>query len=157
MEEQLEKVRQLEEKEERLANVTFGDADEVKDIDHSCDDVLTCDLTDQEREERPYDPVTDDDTRVSIRIVYPLFSRLPFYRVILTVAFSSFPCSFAKIEEEDMHEEEHFDMTEDPFVEEPDGAEGKVVTGGNAVEESTKIEEVTSGGEESFEWGNADD
>ncbi|OAD58338.1 Proteoglycan 4 [Eufriesea mexicana] len=124
VEEQLEKVRQLEEKEERLANVTFGDADEVKDIDHSCDDVLTCDLTDQEREERPYDPVTDDDTR---------------------------------IEEEDMHEEEHFDMTEDPFVEEPDAAEGKVVTGGNAVEESTKIEEVTSGGEESFEWGNEDD
>ena len=64
-----EKVRQQEEQEERLANVTFDDADEVKDIDHSCDDVVTCDITDQEREERPYDPITDDDTRVNISLI----------------------------------------------------------------------------------------
>lgn len=64
-----EKVRQQEEKEERLANVTFDDADEVKEIDHSCDDVITCDITDQEREERPYDPITDDDTRVNISFI----------------------------------------------------------------------------------------
>lgn len=64
-----EKVRQQEEKEERLANVTFDDPDEVKDIDHSCVDVVTCDITDQEREERPYDPITDDDTRVSISLI----------------------------------------------------------------------------------------
>lgn len=66
IEEHLQKVIQQEEKEERLADVTFDDADEVKDIDHSRDDVVTCDITDQEREERPYDPITDDDTRVNI-------------------------------------------------------------------------------------------
>ena len=58
-----------------------------------------------------------------------------------------------KIEEE-AHEEEHFELSEDPFVEEPEGAESRLVTGGNAIEESPKIEEVTSGGEESFEWGD---
>lgn len=62
-----------------------------------------------------------------------------------------------KIEEEDVHEECECDMAENPFVEEPEGAEGKAVTGGNSVEESSKTEEATSGGEESFVWGDEDD
>lgn len=56
-----------------------------------------------------------------------------------------------------MHEECECDMAENPFVEEPEGAEGKAVTGGNSVEESSKTEEATSGGEESFVWGDEDD
>ncbi|CAK9822828.1 Proteoglycan 4 [Anthophora retusa] len=123
IEEQLEKAREKEEKEVRLANVTFDDADEVKDVDHSRDDAISCNLTDQDKEERQYDPITDDDTR---------------------------------IEEENIQEEEIYDMTEDPFVEEPQGAESKPEGGANAVEESPKIEEVTSGGEETFEWGDND-
>ncbi|XP_033187501.2 uncharacterized protein LOC117155538 isoform X1 [Bombus vancouverensis nearcticus] len=122
IEEELEKARDQEETEIRLANVTFDDPDEVKDIEHFHDDVITSDITDQEREERLCDPVTDDDTRV----------------------------------EDDVQEEERFEMTQDPFVEEPEGAESKPVTGGNAVEESPNIEEVTSGGEESFEWAEED-
>ncbi|XP_061931138.1 caldesmon isoform X3 [Apis cerana] len=125
VEEQLEKTREEEEKEERLANVTFLDQDrEVKSIDHCRDDEITCDITDQDREEKPYDPITDDETQ---------------------------------IEEEDVHEECECDMAENPFVEEPEGAEGKAVTGGNSVEESSKTEEATSGGEESFVWGDEDD
>lgn len=58
--------------------------------------------------------------------------------------------------EDDVQEEERFEMTQDPFIEEPEGAESKPVTGGNAVEESPNIEEVTSGGEESFEWAEED-
>lgn len=61
-----------------------------------------------------------------------------------------------KIEEEEAHEECECDMAENPFVEEPEGAEGKAVTGGNSVEES-KTEEATSGGEESFVWGDEED
>lgn len=68
VEEQLEKTREEEEKEERLANVTFLDQDrEVKSIDHCRDDEITCDITDQDREEKPYDPITDDETQVNIR------------------------------------------------------------------------------------------
>ncbi|XP_031774236.1 caldesmon isoform X4 [Apis florea] len=125
IEEHLEKTREEEEKEERLANVTFLDQDrEVKSIDHCRDDEITCDVTDQDREEKAYDPITDDETQ---------------------------------IEEEDVHEECECDLAENPFVEEPEGAEGKPVTGGNSVEESSKTEEVTSGGEESFVWGDEDD
>ncbi|CAL7951253.1 unnamed protein product [Xylocopa violacea] len=124
VEEELEKARELEEKEERLANVTFNDPDEIKDVDRSYDEVITCDITDQEKEERPYDPITDEDTR---------------------------------IDEENVQEEEQFEMAEDPFVEEPEGAESKPETGANAVEESAKIEDVTSvGGEETFQWGDED-
>lgn len=65
IEEELEKARDQEETEIRLANVTFDDPDEVKDIEHFHDDVITNDITDQEREERLCDPVTDDDTRVN--------------------------------------------------------------------------------------------
>lgn len=53
-------------------------------------------------------------------------------------------------------QEEEFELTEDPFVEEPEGAENKASTGANAVEDTPQIEEVTSGGEESFEWGDQD-
>ncbi|XP_076758378.1 uncharacterized protein LOC143427804 [Xylocopa sonorina] len=123
VEEELEKARELEEKEERLANVTFNDPDEIQDVDRSCDEVITCDITDQEKEERPYDPITDEDTR---------------------------------IEEENVQEEEQFEMAEDPFVEEPEGAESKPETGANTVEGSSKIEDVTSGGEGTFQWGNED-
>lgn len=65
IEEHLQEVRQQEEKEERLANVTFNDADEVKDVDHSRDDAVASEITDQEREERPYELIADDDTRVN--------------------------------------------------------------------------------------------
>lgn len=58
--------------------------------------------------------------------------------------------------DDDVQEEERFEMAQDPFVEEPEGAESKFVTGGNAVDESPNIEEVTSGGEESFEWPEED-
>lgn len=68
VEEHLEKVNQQEEREERLANVTFDDADEVKEVDHMRDDAIPCDITDQEREEKQYELITDDDTRVSIVI-----------------------------------------------------------------------------------------
>lgn len=65
IEEHLEKTREEEEKEERLANVTFLDQDrEVKSIDHCRDDEITCDVTDQDREEKAYDPITDDETQV---------------------------------------------------------------------------------------------
>lgn len=58
--------------------------------------------------------------------------------------------------DDDVQEEERFEMAQDPFVEEPEGAESKPVTSGNAIEESPNIEEVTSGGEESFEWAEED-
>lgn len=45
-------------------------------------------------------------------------------------------------------------MTEDPFVEEPEGAESKVQSGPLATEDAAQIEEVTSG--EEFEWGDQD-
>ncbi|XP_076234704.1 uncharacterized protein LOC143179383 isoform X5 [Calliopsis andreniformis] len=123
VEEHLAEVRQQEEKEERLANIALEEVDEVKEVDHSRDDAVGSEITDQEREEKPYELIADDDTR---------------------------------IEEENTQEEEHFDLAEDPFVEEPEGAENKAPTGANAIEETPKIEEVTSGGEESFEWGNED-
>lgn len=46
-------------------------------------------------------------------------------------------------------------MTEEPFVEEPQGAESKSQTGPMATEDALQIEEVLSGGEE-FEWGDQD-
>lgn len=45
-------------------------------------------------------------------------------------------------------------MTEDPFVEEPEGAESKPQSGPLAAEDGAQIEEVTSG--EEFEWGDQD-
>lgn len=60
-----------------------------------------------------------------------------------------------QIEEENVPEEEHLEVTESPFVEEPEGAESKSQTGPLAVEDEPQIEEVTSGGEE-FEWGDQD-
>jgi len=45
-------------------------------------------------------------------------------------------------------------VTEDPFVEEPEGAENKPQTGPLATEDGPQIEEVTSG--EEFEWGDQD-
>ncbi|KZC06387.1 Filamentous hemagglutinin [Dufourea novaeangliae] len=123
VEEHLEEVRQKEELEARLANVAFNDADEVKDLDHSRDDAIASEITDQEREEKPYELIADDETR---------------------------------IEEENAQDEERLDMVDDPFVEEPEGAQCVSQTGGNAIEETSKIEEVTSGGEESFEWGDED-
>nr|XP_033324370.1 fibrous sheath CABYR-binding protein-like isoform X3 [Megalopta genalis] len=121
VEEHLEEVRLKEEQEERLANVAFEDADEVKDVDCSCDDQLEGEITDQEREEKPYELIVDDETRI----------------------------------EEDIVEEEHLEL-DAPFVEEPHGAEGKSHEGATSVEDTPKIEEVVSGGEESFEWGDED-
>lgn len=61
-----------------------------------------------------------------------------------------------QIEEEHVAEEEHLELTEDPFVEEPEGAESKPQTGPTAAGDAVQIEEVTSGGEEEFEWGDQD-
>lgn len=47
------------------------------------------------------------------------------------------------------------EVTESPFVEEPEGAESKSQTGPMAIEDELQVEEVTSGGEE-FEWGDQD-
>lgn len=57
-----------------------------------------------------------------------------------------------QVEEENVHEEP-VEVTEEPFVEEPEGAESKPQTGPMAVEEP-QIEEVTSGDE--FSWGDQD-
>lgn len=46
-------------------------------------------------------------------------------------------------------------MTEEPFVEEPAGAESKPQEEPVVTEDAVQIEEVTSGGEE-FEWGDQD-
>lgn len=59
-----------------------------------------------------------------------------------------------QIEEENVHEEEQVEVTEDPFVEEPEGAESKPQTGPMATEDGPQIEEVTSG--EEFDWGDQD-
>lgn len=60
-----------------------------------------------------------------------------------------------QIEEENVpEEEEHLEVTESPFIEEPEGAESKSQTGPMAVEDEPQIEEVTSG--EEFEWGDQD-
>ncbi|XP_025158161.1 probable serine/threonine-protein kinase kinX isoform X1 [Harpegnathos saltator] len=61
-----------------------------------------------------------------------------------------------RVEEENVPEEEHPEVTETPFVEEPEGAEGRPQTGPMASEDAPQIEEVTSGGEEEFEWGDQD-
>ncbi|XP_076637309.1 uncharacterized protein LOC143349727 isoform X2 [Colletes latitarsis] len=120
VEEHLEEVRQQEEREVRLANVTFGDADEVKNLD-SHDDTVG-DMNDQEKEERPYELMMNDDTWV----------------------------------EERDPQDEQFETHEEPFVEEVEGADSQIHTGATAVEDGPKIEEVPSGGEESFEWGDQD-
>lgn len=58
-----------------------------------------------------------------------------------------------QVEEENVHEEGPVEMTEEPFVEEPEGAESKPQTGPTAIEEP-QVEEVTSG--EEFSWGDQD-
>lgn len=59
-----------------------------------------------------------------------------------------------QVEEENVHEEP-VEVTEEPFVEEPEGAESKPQTGPMATgEDGAQIEEVTSG--EEFDWGDQD-
>nr|XP_031825649.1 zinc finger protein 853-like isoform X2 [Nomia melanderi] len=123
VEEHLEKVRVQEEEEERLANVAIDDTDEVKDVDCSRDDVVESEVTDQEKEERPFVLIAEDET---------------------------------KIEEESVQEDDHPELPDDPFVEEPVGAESKAHTGENAVEDTPNADDVASGGEEVFEWGDED-
>lgn len=65
VEEHLEKVKVQEEEEERLANVAFVDTNEVKDVDCCRDDVIENDITDQEKEERPFVLIAEDDTKVN--------------------------------------------------------------------------------------------
>ncbi|CAL1687175.1 unnamed protein product [Lasius platythorax] len=120
IEEHLEEIqKQKQEQEENIAQLP---ASELNDISCAEDPVDLGEVTDQEKEEKPCDVTTDDETR---------------------------------IEEEDVPEEEHLEVTESPFVEEPEGAESKSQTGPLAVEDEPQIEEVTSGGEE-FEWGDQD-
>lgn len=65
VEEHLEEVQhQKQEQEERMMEVTQPAEDEQKDV--SCaEDPVTVEVTDQEKEEKPCDVTTDDDTRVS--------------------------------------------------------------------------------------------
>lgn len=70
VEEHIEKVCQQEETEVRLAKVTFEDTEEVKELDHSCDDAVVSEITDQEREEKPYELMADDDTRVTVTEIF---------------------------------------------------------------------------------------
>ncbi|XP_011169981.2 ensconsin isoform X2 [Solenopsis invicta] len=119
VEEHLEEV-QKQKQEQEEADVAQLEAGEIKDV--SCADPADLDeITDQEREEKPCDVTTDDETRV---------------------------------EEENVHEEP-VEVTEEPFVEEPEGAESKPQTGPMATgEDGAQIEEVTSG--EEFDWGDQD-
>ncbi|XP_072755221.1 uncharacterized protein [Anoplolepis gracilipes] len=123
IEEQLEEV-QKQKQEQEEADTAQVPATEFNDINCAEDPVDPGEITDQEREEKPCDVTTDDETR---------------------------------IEEENVpEEEEHLEVTENPFVEEPEGAESKSQTGPLAVDEDEpQIEEITSGGEE-FEWGDQD-
>lgn len=120
---------------------------EPKDV--SCaEDPVIGEVTEQEREEKPYDVTTDDETRVRSR-EYPKSLRK-----VVSQRHRDVDSSF-QIEEENVPEEEHPEVTESPFVEEPEGAESKPQTGPMATEDAVQIEEVTSGGEE-FEWGDQD-
>ncbi|XP_018402321.1 PREDICTED: MAP7 domain-containing protein 1-like isoform X4 [Cyphomyrmex costatus] len=118
VEEHLEEI-QKQKQEQEEADVTQFVANENKDASCAEDLADLGEITDQEKEEKPYDVTTDDETRV---------------------------------EEENVHEEEP-EMTEDPFVEEPEGAESKPQTGPTAADDG-QVEEVTSG--EEFEWGDQD-
>lgn len=64
VEEHLEEVQQQkQELEERVVEVTLSAENEHKDA--SCtEDPVVGDVTDQEKEEKPYDVTVDDDTRV---------------------------------------------------------------------------------------------
>lgn len=57
--------QQKQEQEERIEADALHAADEPKDV--SCaEDPLTGEITDQEKEEKPFDVTTDDDTKVSV-------------------------------------------------------------------------------------------
>ncbi|XP_011332702.1 calponin homology domain-containing protein DDB_G0272472 isoform X2 [Ooceraea biroi] len=120
VEEHLEEIQQ-QKQEQEAADVTQLSAEEPRDISCAEDPMNQSDMTDQEKEEKPCDVATDDETRV---------------------------------EEENVPEEEHIEITEDAFVEEPAGAENKLQMGPLATEVESQIEEVTSG--EEFEWGDQD-
>nr|XP_050869026.1 calponin homology domain-containing protein DDB_G0272472-like isoform X3 [Vespula vulgaris] len=65
IEERAEEVRQRQEREERLAEVSLGISDDKKDADYSREDQLFTEITDQEMEEKPYElPPTDEDTKI---------------------------------------------------------------------------------------------
>ncbi|XP_043663609.1 calponin homology domain-containing protein DDB_G0272472-like isoform X1 [Vespula pensylvanica] len=65
IEERAEEVRQRQEREERLAEVSLGITDDKKDADYSREDQLFTEITDQEMEEKPYElPPTDEDTKI---------------------------------------------------------------------------------------------
>lgn len=65
VEEHLEEVhQQKQEQEEKMAEIATLPVSELKDV--SCaEDPVTGEITDQEKEEKPYEVTTDDDTRVS--------------------------------------------------------------------------------------------
>ncbi|XP_070165868.1 uncharacterized protein CG45076-like isoform X2 [Polyergus mexicanus] len=120
VEEHLEEIQKQKQEQEETdtAQLPVG---EFNDISGAEDPVDPGEITNQEKEEKPCDVTTDDETR---------------------------------IEEEDVAEEVHLEVTESPFIEEPEGAESKSQTGPMAVEDEPQIEEVTSG--EEFEWGDQD-
>lgn len=66
IEEHLEEVQQQrQEQEERTEDTTLFPVDEPKDVS-STEDPVFGEITDQEKEEKPYDVATDDDTKVTV-------------------------------------------------------------------------------------------
>ncbi|KAM0732154.1 Reticulocyte-binding protein-like protein 2a [Formica fusca] len=120
VEEHLEEIQKQKQEQEETDTAQLP-VSELNDISGAEDPVDPDEITNQEKEEKPCDVTTDDETR---------------------------------IEEENVPEEEHLEITESPFIEEPEGAESKSQTGPMAVEDEPQIEEVTSG--EEFEWGDQD-
>ncbi|XP_029676649.1 eukaryotic translation initiation factor 5B-like [Formica exsecta] len=120
VEEHLEEIQKQKQEQEETDTAQLP-VSELNDISGAEDPVDLDEITNQEKEEKPCDVTTDDETR---------------------------------IEEENVPEEEHLEITESPFIEEPEGAESKSQTGPMAVEDEPQIEEVTSG--EEFEWGDQD-
>ncbi|XP_011697133.1 PREDICTED: microtubule-associated protein RP/EB family member 1-like isoform X2 [Wasmannia auropunctata] len=121
IEEHLEEIQNQKQEQEEADVAQFAAGDNV-DVSCAEDPAEFGEVTDQEKEEKPCDVITDDEARV---------------------------------EEENVHEEEPAEIAEDPFVEEPDGVKSKPQTGPMAeAEDGPQIEEVTSG--EEFSWGDQD-
>ncbi|KAH0948104.1 hypothetical protein HN011_011097 [Eciton burchellii] len=119
VEEHLEEIQQQKQEQEAIDIIKLS-TDEHKDFSCAEDLADQSDITDQEKEEKLYDIVTDDETR---------------------------------IEEENAPEEEHIEITEEAFIEEPTRAENKQM-GSMAIEIESQMENITSG--EEFEWGDQD-
>jgi hypothetical protein len=68
VEEHLEEIQQQKQEQEAIDIIKLS-TDEHKDFSCAEDLADQSDITDQEKEEKLYDIVTDDETRVSIRLI----------------------------------------------------------------------------------------